>query len=287
MNIFPILPRIALATALLSSVVSLHAHQLWVGSNNYMPSFPGARMGPITVYVYATFGHRLPLDEPIDDTRFGGIYLHAPGAAAVLLPSSTDSYRAAPLKIEKPGAYMVSSINKPIFSTQMKDEQGVISYARVPRNEAPARANVVDSTHIHGFTKTLIYAKGDGAEYTSAVVTKPIGHTLELVPAKNPATATPGEMIPIQVLLNGKPYIEEPIEILAEHVAAPHLGKSGRWIGETDRQGRVNVPAGVPGVWMLLATVIQPTTGELKAKANQIRYRTTFTYEIPGTTYSY
>lgn len=279
--------RLALAAALLAIAGVAQAHQLWVGANTHLLSYPGTRPGPLTVYVFATFGHRLPVDEPIDDERFGGLYLHTQGGAPTLLASARDTYRAAALKIEKPGAYLVSSVNKPIFSTQMKDAKGAISYARVPRNQAPAGANIVDSTQIYGFAKTLVYAKGEGAEASAAaVVTRPVGHTLELVPAKNPATAAVGDTIPVQLLLNGKPYAGEPVEVLAEHVGAPHLGKTGKWSAETDKQGRVNVPASLPGMWMLLATVIEPATGELKAKADQIRLRATFIYEIPGATYS-
>jgi hypothetical protein len=38
-------------------------------------------------------------------------------------------------------------------------------------------------------------------------------------------------------------------------------------------------------VWLLIVTVIEPTTGDLKPKANQIRYRATLTFEVPGGAY--
>jgi len=260
-----------------------HAHQLWVGASNYLLTYPGTRSGPVSAYAYVSFGHRFPIDEPIDDARFGGVYLHAPGAAASVLPTSTDGYRVAPLKFEQTGAYWISSVNKPIFSSQIKDAQGNMSYVRVPKNEAPAGAKVVDATQIYGFAKALVYVSGDNAN-TSAL-SKPLGHTLELIPEKNPATAVIGETIPFRVFFNGKPYAVEPIEVLAESVAAPQKTAGAKWVGETDKNGRVKVPATLPGVWILIVTIIEPTTGDLKPKANQIRFRATLTYEVPGAAY--
>lgn len=274
---------LALASTLLALAAVAQAHQLWVGASNYLLTYPGARPGPVSTVAYVSFGHRFPIDEPIDDARFGGVYLHAPGAAARRLPSSSDGYRAAPLAFEKAGAYWVSSVNRPIFSTQLKDAQGVMSYVRVPKNEAPAGANVVDATQIFGFAKALISVQGAGADTTA--LSQPLGHTLELVPEKNPATAAVGEKIPFRVYFNGRPYAGEPIEVVAESVAAPQKVPGAKWSGETDRSGRVNVPAALPGVWVLIVTVIEPTTGDLKPKANQIRYRATLTFEVPGGAY--
>ncbi len=275
---------LAFGIAMLAFASGAHAHQLWVGASNYLLTYPGTRPGPVSTYAYVSFGHRFPVDEPIDDERFGGVYLHAPGASASVLPSSSDGYRVAPLKFEKTGAYWVSSVNKPIFSTQIKDAQGVMSYVRVPKNEAPAGANVVDSTQIHGFAKALIYVKGDNAN--ASALSKPLGQTLELIPEKNPATASVGETIPFRVFFNGKPYAGEPIEVLAESVAAPQKASGAKWSGETDKNGRVNVPVALPGAWILIVTVIEPTTGDLKPKANQIRFRASLTYEVPGAAYS-
>ena len=273
----------ALVTPLLALTGVAHAHQLWVGASNYLLTYPGPRPGPVSAVAYVTFGHRFPIDEPIDDARFGGVYLHAPGVAARRLPSSSDGYRAAPLAFEKAGAYWVSSVNQPIFSTQIKDAQGVMSYVRVPKNQAPAGANVVDATQIFGFAKALIFVQGDAADTTA--LGKPLGHTLELIPEKNPAAAAVGATIPFRVLFNGRPYAGEPIEVVAESVAAPQKVPGAKWSGETDPAGRVQVPAALPGAWILIVTVIEPATGDLKSKANQIRFRATLTFEVPGAVY--
>lgn len=259
------------------------AHQLWIGASNFLLTYPGPRPGPVATHVYATFGHRFPIDEPIDDARFGGLYLHTPGAGPRLLPSAGDGYRAAPLPFERAGIYWIASANRPIFSTQIKDAQGVMTYVRVPRNEAPAGANVVDSTQIYGYAKALVFVQGERID--AAALSRPVGHRLELVPEKNPATASVGDTIPVRVWFNGRPYAGEPVEILAESVAAPQKVAGARWSGETDRQGRVQVPVTLPGVWLLVVTVLEPTTGELKAKANQIRFRASLTYEVPGAAY--
>ncbi len=277
------LSALAAALSLAVCAVDARAHQLWLGASNFLLSYPGARPGPVSTCVFATFGHRFPIDEPIDDARFGGLYLHASAGAPRLLPAAAEGYRATPLAFERAGAYWIASANRPIFSTQIKDAAGAMTYVRVPRNEAPAGANVVDSTQIYGYAKALIFVQGDRADVSA--LSQPVGHRLELVPEANPATAAAGGTIPVRVYFNGRPYAGESIEVLAESVAAPQKVPGARWSGETDRDGRVRVPLALPGVWLLVVTVIEPTTGELKAKASQIRFRASLTFEVPGAAY--
>jgi hypothetical protein len=277
----------ALLMLALLSAATAQAHQLWIGASNYVLKYPGARPGPVTTTAFVTFGHKLPIEEPLDDARFGGLYLVSGDSAPRRLETTPAGFRSVQLKFDRPGAHWLSSVNAPIFSTQMKDAQGVITYARVPKDQAPAGVNVVDATQIYDFAKTLIFVAGTGVEsQASAVVTKPLGHTLELVPARNPAALAKGDTLSVQVLFRGKPYVEEPIEIVAEHVAGAFIGKPGKWVGETDKGGRVNVPLELAGPWQLLATVMDAPPVELKAKANQVRYRATLMFEVPGANYS-
>jgi uncharacterized GH25 family protein len=269
----------ALGAAFFSLIAPASAHQLWIGANQYVLKYPGTRPGPVATTVFTTFGHRLPIDATLDDARFGGVYLHADGAAPVKVATTADGYRSAELKFEKTGAYWVASANKPIFSTQLKDANGVVAYQRVAKNEVSPGANVVDSTRIFGFAKTLIYV--DGADAGDAVLGKALGHTLEIVPLENPAKAAKGDTLTVQVYFNGKTYAGEPIEVTADWEGAAATG-TPIWSGETNSKGQVEIPLNQAGIWQLVATVIEPATGELAQKTNQTRYRASLTFEVPG-----
>lgn len=261
------------------------AHGLWVGSNRYLLEYPGKNPGPLKATLYTGWGHRLPIDEPVAAERFGGIELIAPDGKKRTLAAAAEGYHAASIEIDRAGTWVATSANKPGFSTQVRGDDDKITYLSVPKNEVPAGKKVAESNYIRTFGKTLIHVKGAGGSDTNA--TKACGHMLELVPAKNPATAAVGDTVPVQVMFNGKPYTGEPIEVIAEHVAAPYVGKSGKWAGETDKQGRVNLPIGLPGVWMALVTVFEPAAGDMKTKADQTRFRATLTFEVPGAAAAY
>jgi hypothetical protein len=257
-----------------------------IGPNDLILKYPGARPGPVTTTAYVSFGHKLPIDEPLDDERFGGLFLVSAGAAPRRLETAPTGYRAVQVKFEAPGAHWLASVNRTIFSSQLKDAQGVLSYARVPRDAAPKGANVVETTQIHGFAKTLLYVQGEGAAAAApAFLAQPLGHTLELVPLGNPAAAKVGDSLAVQVLFRGKPYVEDRVELVAEHVAGAYLGKAGKWTGETDRQGRATIPLGLPGPWQVLVTVLDTPPAGLKGKADVVRYRATLVFEVPGANY--
>jgi len=273
--------RFVLAALLATTAASTHAHQLWIGANNYLPKYPGSTSGPVSVNIYTTFGHRLPIDETIEDERFGGVYLMAEGAAPVRVATTADGYRSAVLRFDKPGAYFVVSANKPVFSTQVKDASGTVSYVRAPKTEVPAGSTLVDSTYIYNFAKTLIHVSGTGA--TEGIVTKPVGHTIEIVPLRNPSTLKKGDSLTVQIYYQGRPYAGEPIELTADHEGAAAADQP-LWSGETDARGRLTVPLGQAGIWQFVVTLIEPATGELAAKTNQSRFRGIFTFEVPGAT---
>lgn len=276
------------ALAFCALAVAARAHQLWIGANNYVLSYPGPRPGPVATTAYVTFGHKLPIDDTLDDERFGGLYLVSGDKPARKLDTAPTGYRSASLTFEAAGAHWLSSVNKPIFSTQMKDDKGVVTYARVPKTEAPKTGGrVVDATQIHGFAKTLLFVKGEGvAAKADALAAKPLGHTLEIVPAKNPSALAKGETLSVQVHFRGRPYKEESIELIAEHIAGAYVGKPAKWIGRTDNQGRVEVPLALAGPWQLMVTVLDAPPEDIKGKADQVRYRATLVFEVPGADYS-
>lgn len=274
----------ALALASVASTTA-RAHALWVGSNRYLLEYPGKTPAPLKATLFTGWGHRLPIDEPVTPERFGGIDLIAPDGSKKATAAATDGYHAATIEIAQAGAWLATSWSKPAFSSQVKNDDGTITYFSVPKNEVPAGKKVAETNYIRVFAKSLIYVSGAGA--TDGALAKPVGHELELVPLKNPALAKVGDKVPVQVLFKGKPYKGDPIEVTSEHIASPHLGKSGFWSGETDAEGRVEIPINHNGVWTLLVTIFDPATGELVGKADQTRFRSTFTFEVPGAAKTY
>jgi hypothetical protein len=231
------------------------AHSLRIGANHYLLKYPAERPGPLTVYIFASFGDEIPIDEILPAERFGGITLLSPDGLNTPV-KTTGGYRGGMIKLDHPGAYWLMSTTLPAISTRNGTRQMTYNYA-----------------------KTLIQVSGDGADLTPS--TKRLNQELEIVPATNPSGLAKGDALPLQIWLHGKPYSGDAIEVSAEHVAAAYIDH-GVWTGKTDASGQVTMPWCAPGLWQLEVTVDVPASGDLAKMADKVRYRATLLFTAPG-----
>ena len=92
------------------------------------------------------------------------------------------------------------------------------------------------------YAKSILTAGAPGEEYR-----KPAGLVLEIVTLRNPALIRQGETLPVQVLFRGAPAASLQLE-------AAWAGPNGTKVqvaGQTDSQGRLNVPIASNGKWRL------------------------------------
>jgi uncharacterized GH25 family protein len=82
---------------------------------------------------------------------------------------------------------------------------------------------------------------------------EPVGMGLEIVPEKDLTALRPGEELPIQILLQGKPLPSFAVGLVRE-------GETHGLLKNTDGQGRVALPIGKSGRWLLRATDLRPSS---------------------------
>ena len=99
----------------------------------------------------------------------------------------------------------------------------------------------------------------DGAD-TTAVIGKPVGQKLEIVPQVNPATVKPGGRFPVQVLIDGQPAKQV-------EVKGVYDGFNGRadekdpangykaFYGKTDLKGMIEIIPAKAGLWNVNASM--------------------------------
>jgi uncharacterized GH25 family protein len=131
---------------------------------------------------------------------------------------------------------------------------------RKKNGEAGARGRELYSKH----AKAVVHA-GAGA----SVATKPVGHAVEIVPLRDPASIKPGGTLPFQVLFQGKPA-----GVMA--VGAAHTGGSVKLT--TDAQGRGSVVVSREGPWKL--HTIRMVRLEQREKADWESFWASMTFEI-------
>lgn len=131
---------------------------------------------------------------------------------------------------------------------------------RKNNGEAGIRGKELYSKH----AKALLHA-GAG----ESVVTKPVGHPVEIVPLTDPVKLKPGAALPFQVLFQGKP---------AGVMAMEAASTAGVKQFSTDKQGRGSVVLDRPGPWKL--HTIKMVRLENREKADWESFWASLTFEI-------
>ncbi|MDR2198891.1 MAG: DUF4198 domain-containing protein [Deltaproteobacteria bacterium] len=231
-----------LAFSLLFGAQSLTAHDMWTSADNPTPGEP--------LKLSLGYGHDFPSFEaiPAEELPFFQVRLAGPKGDVPITRDSVDNYKWTTNDPVEAGSYVFVSDVKPIYWSQTPD-----GWVMKPKNEAPG------ATSCGYFIESAKGIINVGAPTDAAIVSKPVGLPLELVPKSNPDNLKTGEKLALVVYLDGKP--------------APGVKVEGRPAGfdktvgspEAKAYSSVSSPKGeitfvplAPGEWILAATLDQP-----------------------------
>jgi hypothetical protein len=119
------------------------------------------------------------------------------------------------------------------------------------------------------YVKTILHT---GA--ADAFVTKPVGQAIEFVPLVDPASRKPGDKLTVQILFRGSPAAN----LHVEAASATGGAVKERQLGRTDREGKIDIPLDVPGLWKLHA--IRMERSQDTAKADWESFWASLTFEV-------
>jgi hypothetical protein len=267
-------PILALTMALLGAG-GLAAHDLWIEPSAYTPA-PGTRMA-VRLFIGQLFqGDVFPRD-PKYLVRFAVI--GAGGEAPI--PGVPDTDPAGFLVTGSPGFYLLvytsrqAAVELPAAKFEKYlAEEGLepISALRARRGQSAAPAKELYSRCAKSLIAVGGYAgsearaalaregrpgTGDGrppaaggtppASLPGVPADRVLGLTLELVPEKNPYALAAGQELPVRLLYRGAPLAG------AKVAAVPKEQPSRQVAARTDAQGRVRLPLGGGGAWLVKA----------------------------------
>lgn len=251
------------------------AHTMWINSSDYSPEvYPkfGAR-----TKVFFGYGHKYPVDDFLPQDSLAEFNLIAPDGGKLgwpikkLAPNS-GGFLATQVNLRSKGGYIVSAALKPGFYTMHMDK-GKIHHKLGPKT---GLKGVILSLYYEQYAKSLINA----GETKDEAFSKPVGHTLELVPLKNPylLKGCGGHFLPVQVLFKGKPA-------KFCKVYATYNGFSTKddfaCAVSADGEGIARIRLTHWGPWLIKADMRRPAPEDLKDKCNQLHYTATLTFEVP------
>ncbi len=213
------------------------AHDLWIETSSFRPAV-GQRVTVALRVGQNVSGDPVPRIPPLID-RF------TLGDAPVVGRSGADP--AGTAVVAKPGLQWIGYQSKasPVtlearkFEDYLKEEglERVIA-ERKKRGQSAATGR----ERFYRCAKSLLDVPGANAKAGVA-----LGHTLELVPHKNPYSLKRGQSLPLALTFRGKPIAN--VLVVAMRKGAPQRAVHAR----TDAKGRVSLKLADPGFWLIKA----------------------------------
>lgn len=232
------------------------AHYPWVNADNYF-----LERGD-SAYITLGWGHRYPLSKFLKKEDLDNLILITPEGKEEDLTVLSEMEFAPKNNLSRPGTYLIAGKRKTGFYTK--------TTAGGKRQSKRGLSNVLSCSLSHMSMKGIINV---GDEQTA--VTRTVGHPLEIIPLKNPATLATGDYLPIQLLLHGKPYKGK--------IYATYMGFSTEkdvfaYTSNTGRDGKGEIRILQPGIWLIKAEHSQPYPNQ--DECDEEKFIATLTLEV-------
>lgn len=246
-----------LSLILLTLLPQAFAHELWV---NALPPENGLIRADLG------YSHDFPKAEPIAEDRlhiFKPLVLVTPEGQMDMVQSG-ENYAYQKKRDLKEETCMVLGFYQPTFWSK-----GASGWAQTDRIQRPD-ADYVEEAVMYG--KTIVNIKGSTDD---ALIKKPVGMRLEIIPLVNPATVKAGETFPMKILCDGKPARMLPVEgCFAGFSDKGYMA----FYGKTDAKGLIEFIPLKPGYWVV--KVKQTLEHEDKKRADEVVLSSALTFTI-------
>lgn len=178
------------AALLAGTMLTAQAHRLWVSADHtHGGEILKAELG------YGEFPEFSPIAADRKHIFSKPMQLVTENGRQNLLQKGLHNYQYQSAKPVKDGSYLVSAEYQPTFWS--KNAAGW----KQQNMQQMKDADYCEQTRMYG--KTVVNVGHESAG--TAVIARPLGHTLEIVPLDNPANVQVGGRFKVKVLFNGEP----------------------------------------------------------------------------------
>jgi uncharacterized GH25 family protein len=245
---------------LLLLAVPAHAHFLWINVADY------SLMEKEKVTMNFGWGHSFgnPVGNVLRDMdRLDELVLLGPNGDALKMASQNEIEFKGKKPLNQAGTYMIAAKRKEGFFS--KTTEGY------KRQSKKGLKNVLQCSYSGGYAKAIINV---GEEGGGTIVSKPLGHTLEIVPLKDPADLRVGDDLPVKVLHDGA--------LLSTEIYATYAGFStdGAWAyaTKTNKDGVARIKMIHSGIWLIKVSHKKPYPDT--RECDQYSYTATLTFQM-------
>ncbi|MGH9510404.1 MAG: DUF4198 domain-containing protein [Terriglobales bacterium] len=260
--------RLSLVATLLgmTSTGSLFAHDMWL-----VTGVPGARGR-----VCARIGEHFPVSSNgVAADRVDIFQVRSEAGAKPLTGVEGKKQLCAMLPASSPAGVAEIIVHPRFIRLDAKDFNSYIEgegFASVIAGRKRDGKDNAEGRELYSrFSKLLVGKVGD-------LATRPLGHVLEIVPEKDPASLAAGEPLSVRVLFRGKPLAG--VRVSAAYAGAEMKGHDFPVTAETDAQGRALLKLDRGGLWY--ARLIHMIPAQDDPEVDWRSFFATLTFEIPG-----
>lgn len=264
--------KIALLTAFLSVLITtgVSAHTLWINMSDYNPVYRPGR-GAVT-HLYMGWGHHYPADGFVNTDDFTDVSLVSPSGKKEALTLRKDGYGETKLTLSEEGLYLTAITRRTALNTTYRENGKEIAI----KGPKTGHDDIVSSVYSQQFAKSVFLS---GNSFTGDI-SRPIGHTLEIIPLTNPFALenNRGGRMKVKVLYKGKPLAFQKVRAMYEGYSKND--ESSAYVS-TNRDGIADIRINHWGAWVIKTRLDTTPSDELKDKVNTERYFASLTFFVP------
>ena len=252
---------LGLSLALILGVFSMpaSAHFIWINAGDYTP--------PIKTPARFTIGWGHNFASPVGNVMYKQkglekIYMLDPDGNELRIKPINEIDFSVEKPLKKAGAYLAVVMRKESFYTKTAKGHN-------PQSKKGLK-DVIQCSYCGMYAKAIVdVGKSEGKN-----LTKPVGHTLEIVPLEDPAGLREGDYMPVKVLYNNEPL---KTELYATYVG---FSTENAWAytTKTNKQGMGRIKMLKSGIWLIKAGHTVPYSDP--DECDQYSYSATLTFEV-------
>jgi uncharacterized GH25 family protein len=211
------------------------AHDLWIT----MDADQVNKGGSGTAAVFSSHHFPAPASDYLAPERADKIFFITPGGRQVTATQAKDGTFEPQSALKEKGTYVAVALPVNGFFTKTpegyqlgKSKKDVTSPLQCRFSQKYAKA---------------IFARGNGG---GSAFSKPLGHAMEIVPMKDPVSLKTGDILPVKVLLEGKPARTY---IYGTYAGFSESANTFAYTTRTDKEGIAQIRIIHDGDWLLIA----------------------------------
>lgn len=213
---------------LLLAAVPAHAHFPWVNLTDYNPE-----KGSNLKFTLG-WGHHYPIDGFLKKDNIETLTIISPERKKQTVEYTSEVEMQSGNTLSTDGVYIVAAVRKAGYYT--KTAQGGVSEPKT------GLKNVLRCSYSHMCMKAIASVGKEGK------ADKVVGHPIEIIALENPAKLRAGNYMPIQVLVNGKPYSGN---VFATYVGFSTEANTFAYATTADKKGHARIRILQPGIWLI------------------------------------